>query len=429
MPKKTEISTLPNGLRLVTRAMPDSESVTIHVFIGVGGRHEDQLTENGLSHFLEHLLFKGSQNFPIAQELSETIDRVGGYMNAYTLEELTTFFVKLPKQHIKLGLTVLADAVQRPLFDPVEIDRERGVIIEEMNVFRDDPAQHVFDLVGGLLWPVDSLRTDILGSEHVISTVPREVIQGYHAATYRPSNVVVAVAGNIQAEAVQALIGGLFGDWRGDSLRQTQPVIGPLSHTRQHVVHRDTAQAHVVLAGRGVAHDHPDEFPLHILSTALGMGLSSRLALNIRERQGLAYNINMRTSNYTDTGKWEIYAGLNARAVEPALEAIHHELAEIRKHPLSEDELSKVQEQLKGLIIMSQETNGAVADRMGSELLLTGHIQSIDQILTRIDAVGHDDILRVAQRYLDPTDIRLAAIAPAASEAALRADAQFATAS
>lgn len=426
MPKKSEVITLPNKLRLATRAMPDSESVTIHVFIGAGGRHEDYLSENGVSHFLEHLLFKGTENYPVGKELSEVIDRVGGYTNAYTTEEYTTFFVKLPKQHLKLGLTVLADIVRRPLFDSVEIDRERGVIIEEMNVFRDDPAQHVHDFVGGLLWPADSLRTDVLGSEHVIRSIPRQVIQAYHAAMYRPDNAVVSVAGNIVEAEVVTAVEELFGDWAGEAARHTQPVIGGLAHAREHIITRDTVQAHIVLAGRGVAHNHPDEFPLHLLGTAMGMGLSSRLSMNIRERQGLAYVIYMRTTNFTDIGKWEIYAGLNARGIEPALESIYNELTEVRKNPLDADELHKVHEQLKGMVIMSQETNGAVADRMGSELLLTGHIQTIDEILTKIDAVGHDDILRVAQRYLDPRGMRLAAIAPGITETALRSDALFA---
>ncbi len=419
MAQPHHITQLGNGLRIVTRPMPDSESVTLHIFIGIGGRHEDQLTENGLSHFLEHLLFKGTRAFPVQKELSEAIDRVGGYMNAYTTPELTTYFVKLPKEHLKLGLTVLTELVRFPLFDAVELDRERQVIVEEMNVWRDDPAQHVFDYVGGLLWPRDSLRTNVLGSEHVIRSVPREVVQAYHQSAYRPHNAVLAVAGNVATDEVQALAGELLDDWQGASLRQTYSVAGPLAETRQHIVTRDTAQAHIVVAGRSVAHHHPDEFATHILTAALGMGMSSRLFVKVREEQGLAYTIYMSNTNYIDIGKWEIYAGVNTQRVEAALESIFAELTAIREQPLSKDELDKVKQQLKGRVSMSQETNDAVADRLGTELLLTGKIVSIAEILECIDGVSRDDVLRVAQRYLDPSGIRMAAIAPASSQVAL----------
>lgn len=419
MAQPHNITQLDNGLRIVTRPMLDSESVTLHIFIGIGGRHEDQLTENGLSHFLEHLLFKGTRDFPIQKQLSEAIDRVGGYMNAYTTPELTTYFVKLPKEHLGLGLKVLAELVRFPLFDAVELDRERQVIVEEMNVWRDEPAQHVFDYIGDLLWPRDSLRTNVLGSEHVIRSVPREVVMAYHQSTYRPQNAVLAVAGNVASDVVQSFAGDLFGDWEGSSPRQVQPVTGPLAETKQRIITRDTAQAHIVVAGRSVAHHHPDEFAVHVLTAALGMGMSSRLFVKVREEQGLAYSIYMSNTNYTDIGKWEIYAGVNTQRVEAALDSILAELSTMRERSISEDELAKVKQQLKGRVSMSQETNDAVADRLGTELLLTGRIVSITEIMESIDGVSCDDVLRVAQRYLDPSGIRMTAIAPIASEPAL----------
>ena len=400
-----------NGLRYIARRMPDADSVTAHVFIGAGGRYEDLQHEDGVSHFLEHLLFKGSQKYPTPQSMSETIEGLGGYHNAYTGHELTTFFVKLPKDHLATGLNILADLTRRPLFDPTEIDRERGVILEEMNVYRDDPAQHVFDYVGQMLWPQSNLRSDILGNSDIIRSLPPEVIRGYHAATYTPDNVVVSLAGNIDLEQAEALVEAEFGDWTGNHTRLPVAGHGSLATTRSHVFRRETSQAHLVLAGRAVPYRHPDETPLRVLAAALGGASSSRLYNVVREQRGLAYSIYMRAVGYTDTGEWEIYAGVGHQNLREAVSAIAGELSLMRQHGVTEDELQRVKQQLHGRIIMSQETNGAVADRIGSELLLTGEARPLTAILAQIDSVSREDVLRVAQRYLDPSAIRLSLIA------------------
>ncbi len=197
MAKPEHIERLASGLTLIHRHMPDTDSVTVQISFGAGGRYEDLSTEYGVSHFLEHLLFKGSQKYPSAKIISEKIDGVGGYMNAYTTEEMTSYYIKVPQQHFELALDVLADMTLHPLFDATEIDRERSVILEEMNVYLDDPGQHVFDLVGGLLWPEDPLRTNVIGTAEIVRQLPREVIAGYHAALYTLDNAIVSVAGNV----------------------------------------------------------------------------------------------------------------------------------------------------------------------------------------------------------------------------------------
>lgn len=401
------------GLTLLHRHMPDADSVTVQIAFGAGGRYEDLSTEYGVSHFLEHLLFKGSQKYPTAQIIAEAINGVGGYMNAYTTEEMTCFYMKVPQQHFELALDILADMTINPLFDAQEIDRERGVILEEMNVYKDDPGQHVFDLVGGLLWPEDPLRTNVLGTEEIIRHIPREVIAGYHQALYTLDNAVLSVAGNVSLARVQAAVDAGFSEVQNSrQTRSALPTRGPVSHRHLHVYSQNVNQSHLVLAGRSVPLRHPDEPALRVLAALLGGGMSSRLYLSVREDKGLAYTVFMHTNGYTDAGKWEIYAGVNNDKLEEAIEAITRELSRVRRETVSSDELSRVKEQLKGRIIMSQETNGAVADRLASEYLLTGEIRPLEKVLSDIDGVTAEQVLSVAQRYLDPSGMRLAMISP-----------------
>lgn len=406
------IRELPGGLRLVHRHMPDTDSVTLQIFFGAGGRYEDMQREYGVSHFLEHLLFQGSKNYPSAKILSETVDGVGGFMNAYTTAELTSYYAKIPSDKFTQIADLLADLTMRPLFDPMQIDRERGVIIEEMNVYRDDPGQYIFDLIGDVLWPEDVLRSNILGTEETIRALPREVIAGYHAAQYVPSNAVMAIAGNITLTEAEQVIAPLFEASHVAAPRKFAPVYGPLAHEKVRIYHQNTSQTHMVLAGRGLPLRHHHEAAFRVLGALMGGGPSSRLYHTIREEKGLAYVVYMGMTGYADTGKWEIYAGVSNDKVEEALEAIVQQLEIVRTQPVGEDELQRVKQQLRGRIIMSQETNGAVADRLGAELLLTGQVRSVDDILADIEAVQVDEIMSLAQQYLDPNGMRMAIIGP-----------------
>ncbi|MBP9827298.1 insulinase family protein, partial [Candidatus Saccharibacteria bacterium] len=390
----------------------DADSVTVQFFIGAGGRYEDMTREYGVSHFLEHLLFKGSQKYPTPKLISEMLDGVGGYSNAYTTPELTSFFAKVPKQHFELAVDILSDIVTAPLFQEAEIDRERGVILEEMNLYRDDPAQHVFDYVNELMWPHDPLRGNILGTPELIRSLPREIIKNYHSSLYTMDNMVIAVAGNILPDQIQKVLQERLGGMKNTHQREIIKSAGPIEQNISRIVHQPTNQAHLVLAGRALPRLHPDEAALRVLTALLGGGLSSRLYVKVRENKGLAYSIFMSTSSFSDTGSWEIYAGATNERLEEAISAILQELEVVRSKPILEEELSRVQQQITGRIIMGLETNGAVADRIGSELLLSGQVRSLDAILEEINAVTIDDVMRVAQRYLDPSGIRLALIAP-----------------
>lgn len=413
MTNPDHIHELAHGLRLVHRHMPDTDSVTIQFFFGAGGRYEDFTREYGVSHFLEHLLFQGSQKYPSSKVISETVDSVGGYMNAYTTAELTSYYAKVPSEHFETLTDLLVDMTLKPLFDPKQIERERGVIIEEMNVYRDDPGQYVFDLVGDLLWPEDSLKTNVIGTEHTIRGLSREVIAGYHASMYGPSNMVVAIAGNVTLEHAREVLERLLSAARVVAEpRKLIPTRGQLTAAPVYIYHRNTNQTHLVLAGRALALRHPHEPALRVLSALLGTGMSSRLFHSVREEKGLAYTIFMGLTSFIDDGKWEVYAGVNNDKLDEALGAIVSELERARSETVSAAELDRVKQQMRGRIIMSQETNGAVADRIGSELLLTGSVRTLDELIEQINAVTADELQMVAQRYLDPTGMRLALIGP-----------------
>lgn len=412
MTNPEHIRELESGLRLVHRYMPDTDSVTLQVFFGAGGRYEDMQREYGVSHFLEHLLFQGSKKYPSAKILSETVDGVGGFMNAYTTAELTSYYAKIPSEKFAQIADLLADLVMYPLFEQHQIDRERGVIIEEMNVYRDDPGQYIFDMVGDALWPEDVLRSNILGTVETIRALSRETITSYHASQYVPSNAVMVVAGNITLAEAEDVITPLFRTSHLTAPRYFQPAYGPLATEKVHIHHQNTSQTHLVLAGRGLPLRHHNEAAFRVLGAFLGGGPSSRLYHTIREEKGLAYVVYMNMTGYVDTGKWEIYAGVGNNKIEEAVAATMRELERVRTRIIKEDELRRVKQQLRGRIIMSQETNGAVADRLGAELLLTGRVRTIDAMLASIEVVQADQIMSLAQQYFNPDDMRLVLIGP-----------------
>ena len=411
-----KISTLKNGTKIITRTMDDTESVTVSFFIGAGGRYEDMKTEYGAAHFLEHLLFKGTTKRPEARIISEEVDSVGGYMNAYTAEDHTCYYIKLPKNYVGLAFNILADIITDPLFKPEEVERERGVILEEMNVYKDDPGRYVFDLTGDLLWPKDSLRTNIIGTPEIISKIPRQIILDYFKSLYTMDNLVVSVAGNISHAKAVELADDLLGGFNTKARRGFERIKHGQSDVISNVVHQDTNQTHMIIAGRAPEADAASEASFKILSTLLGSGMSSRLFLNVRERKALAYTVFMSYGNFIDSGKFEIYAGVNNDKVEEAVGAIAEELIKIRNEGIDKKELDKAKEQVRGRMIMGLESNSAVADVMGSDMIVTGKVHTLDEPLAKIDEVTIESVMDVAHKYLQPENLHFAAIGPISDE-------------
>ncbi len=407
-----KISTLTNGVRIITRTMDDTESVTVAFFVGAGGRYEDMKTEYGSAHFLEHLLFKGTTKRPEARIISEEVDSVGGYMNAYTAEDHTCYYIKLPKNYVGLAFNILADILTDPLFKPAEFERERSVILEEMNVYKDDPGRYVFDLVGDLLWPKDSLRTNVIGTPEIIQAMPRQIVIDYFKHLYCMDNLVISVAGNISHIKAVELSEELLGSFNTKASRGYQKIKHGQSTRVTNIIEQDTNQTHIVVAGLAPAIDAQDEPSMKILSTLLGSGMSSRLFLNVRERKALAYTIYMSYSNFIDTGKFEIYAGVSNDRVDEAVGAIAEELTKVRTEGIERRELEKAKEQVRGRMIMGLESNSAVADIMGSDLIVAGKAWTLEEMLAQIDGTTIDSVVEVAQKYLSTKDLHFAAIGP-----------------
>ncbi len=407
-----KISTLSNGVKIVTRTMDDTESVTVAFFVGAGGRYEDMKTEYGAAHFLEHLLFKGTTKRPEAKIIAEEVDSVGGYMNAYTAEDHTAYYIKLPRNYAGLAFNILADILTDPLFNPDEVERERGVILEEMNVYKDDPGRYVFDLTGDLLWPKDTLRTNVIGTPEIISKMPRQVIMDYFKSLYTMDNMVISVAGNISHARAVDLAEELLGGFTTKAHRGFEKIKGGESSKITNVIAQDTNQTHMIVTGRAPEIDAKDEPSFKILSTMLGSGMSSRLFLNVRERKALAYTIFMSFNNFVDSGKFEIYAGVNNDRVDEAVGAIKEELIRIRKEGIEKKELDKAKEQVRGRMIMGMESNSAVADVMGSDLIVSGKVWTLEEMLAEVDSVNLDGVVESAHKYLQPENLHFAGIGP-----------------
>jgi len=403
---------LDNGLRIVTASLADARSVTVNIVVGTGSRFEEYATNGGVSHFLEHLLFKGSKKYPSAQAIAEAVDAVGGYNNAYTTEDVTSFYIKVPARYGTLALDILSDMVKSPMLDGPELERERDVIIEEMNVFRDDPSRYIGTLVPGLIFPDNPLGRDIIGSEEVIKTVSRDEIVKYLAQRYRPNNLVVAVAGAVDHEAVVAQMQESLGTLESAELAPIVQVAEELGDELAVTHAKPTAQAHFMVASRGYAYDDPDEPAARLVAAILGRGMSSRLFTNVRERQGLAYTVFAEVNPFVDTGLFEAYAGVNLDKIQRALDSVLHELELIRSETVSAGELDKAKQQLTAGLEMSLESNGSIADRIGTQLVLLGAVKSIEETIERIEAVTPADVRRVAEAMLAPERLRFAIIAP-----------------
>ncbi len=407
---KQHESQLANGLRVITNEIADTGSVTVSIFVGAGGRYEDLDSEYGVSHFLEHLPFKGSQKRPTAKQIAEEIDGVGGLMNAYTSEDHTCYYVKLPSQHFDLAFDVVADMVVAPLFDAKEVEKERNVILEEIKMYKDDPARLVFDLVGDLLWPTDSLRTNVIGTEQSISSIPRGLIVDYYNSLYAPGNIVVSVAGGVRHDRVLAEAKEYFDKSKAKVQRTFDTTKGKISDRISNITAQDTNQTHLIIAARAPQLEADDDMPMRVLAAILGGSMSSRLFQNVREQKGLAYSVNASTHAFIDSGKIEIYAGVNRDKVAQALEAICEEITKIRQSKVDESELERTKEQFRGRLIMAQENNAMVADSRGTQVILTGRAKPIDEILQLVDQVTTSDIKKVASKYLQPDMLRLAMI-------------------
>jgi len=370
----------------------------------------------GLSHFVEHLCFKGTERRPTAKELSETIDGVGGILNGGTDKELTVYWAKVARPHFLLALDLLVDMLRNSKFDPVDMENERKVIIEELNMSMDSPQSRVDMLIDEVIWPAQPLGRDVAGSKETVAAIDRNMILDYQSTHYLPSNTVVGVAGDISHSEVVDSVMAVLGDWPDGVPGTWFPVDNGQDTSRLVAEQRKTEQVHLCLAVRGIWHMHPDRFILDLLNLILGEGMSSRLFLEIRERRGLAYEVHSHVSHFHDSGSVNIYAGVDPKRVEDAIEAILMEWVKLREEQVPEAEITKAKELGKGRLMLRMEDTRSVAGWMGGQELLMGHILTVDEAISILDAVTASDLQRVARELFLSNKLCLALVGPSRKE-------------
>lgn len=408
-----ERTVLENGLRVVSSTMPHTRSVSVGLYIGAGSRYESDEVA-GVSHFLEHMLFKGTRRRPSAQQISEEIEGVGGIMNAATDKELTVYWAKVGDQHFARSMDVLADALLESTLDPEEIEKERQVIIEELAMTEDSPGDLAALLIDEVLWPEQPLGRDVGGSQRSVAAITREQIVGFVDRHYTPENTVLAVAGNVSHAEVVDLAGKLLGGWARAPFG-TWYRVEERPSPKAAVKSKRTEQAHVCLGLPAFSSAHPDRYALDVLNTVLGEGMSSRLFVEIREKLALAYDVHSYVAHFLDAGSMVVSAGVDPKRVEPTVAAILRELARLREG-VPEAELRKAKELIKGRLQLRMEDTRAVASWLGTQELLRNEILTVDEVLDVIERVTLDDLARVADELLVPERMSLAVVGPFRSE-------------
>jgi predicted Zn-dependent peptidase len=414
-------STLPGGLRVVTESLPSVRSVALGIWVGVGSRDEDE-AHAGATHYLEHLLFKGTRK-RTALEISSTMDAVGGEMNAFTAKEYTCYYARVLDSDLPLAIDVLSDMVTSSLIEPRDVDGERNVVLEEIAMNEDDPTDSVHEAFTGRLFGDTPLGRPILGTVDSINAITREQIYEHYRARYTPPHLVVAAAGNLDHDAVVAGIEAAFGPALADfgAAEPAEPRLrgasglwdgyGPAAGSGVKLVSRPIEQANLVLGCEGLARTDDRRFALGVLNAALGGGMSSRLFQEIREKRGLAYSVYSFASQHADTGLWGIYAGCLPSKADEVLSITTSEIAKVVEGGLTEAELDRGKGQVRGGIVLGLEDPSSRMTRLGKSELVYPSLEPVDEVLAAIDSVSHDDIRSVASEILSRPKV-LAVVGP-----------------
>ncbi|MDQ7819932.1 MAG: pitrilysin family protein [Armatimonadota bacterium] len=411
------LSTLPNGMRVLTERIPHVRTVAAGIWVGVGSRHEPP-EHHGISHFLEHLFFKGTAA-RTALEIAQAVDEIGGQMNAFTDREQTVFYIKVLSAHLDRALEVYADMLLRATLAPESIERERQVITEEIKSYEDSPDELVQDLFAQTVWNSHPLGRPVIGTLATVGRLQRDDFLTHIARHYRPDNVLLAAAGDLDHEQVVRAAERHFGGWEGTARRTDQPP--PRAEAAVAVRSKETEQVHLCLGSQGLAQADDGRYVLAVLDHLLGGGMSSRLFQEIREKRGLVYSIASYAAAYRDGGLFVIYAGMSPGAGPEVVRLVLEELDRVRTDPVPDAELRRAKESLKGSLMLGLESTGSRMSMLARSLIYHGRVVSLDELLARIDAVTSEDVQRMAQRLLRPEGLSLAAIGPFRSDGRLEA--------
>ena len=401
-------TTLDNGLRILSESIPYMSSVSIGFFVGTGSRSEN-LPEQGVSHFIEHLMFKGTQKRS-ARDIAEEVDDVGGQLNAATDRENTCYYIKVLPEHLGLGLDILSDMLLHSKFAEAEVEKERQVVLEEISLYEDSPDELIHDLHMNSLWPGHALGRNILGTRDSIGAMSREMILDYTTRHYMPDNIVVAAAGNLTHDQLVTQVRRFWDDVRGAAKVSADST--PMFASGRHLQEKEIEQIHICLGTPGVAHDDPRFYAAHVLNTILGGGVSSRLFQHIREERGLAYSVCSYPSSFRDTGLFTIYTGVSPENCREVMDVIGSIIGDIRSNGVRPEELKRAKEQLKAGLLFSLESSSSRMSRLGRAEISAREYLSPEQLVAKVDAVMLQHLFDLAQPLFRHESTCLTALGP-----------------
>jgi predicted Zn-dependent peptidase len=401
-------SVLPNGIRILTERMPHVRSVAVGVWVETGSRHE-QAARGGVSHLIEHLVFKGTAT-RTAQDIARTMDSVGGQMDAFTTKENTCFYVQVLDQHLPLAVDLLTDILLHPLFDAEELEREKSVVLQEIRMVEDTPDDVIHDLFAAQVWGDHPLGRPILGTRELVTGFGRDGIAEHFGEEYVPPQIIIAVAGNVTHEQVLELFGRGFNGFE----RGARPRAGstPRLCPGVNIVHKALEQVHLVMGFPGLRHAAPERYAMFLLNDVIGGSMSSRLFQEIRERQGLVYSIHTGAQAYADTGVLYVQAATDAQNFSKVLKSVLKELRDLKKDGITADELKRAKDHLKGSLMLSLESTSSRMNRLAKHEMHLGSFLTMDAMLASIDGVKHEEVQALVTEVIDEDRLALTTLGP-----------------
>lgn len=402
---------LKNGVRVISNSMPHTQSVSAILYYGVGSRYEEDRIA-GISHFIEHMVFKGTRKRPTAKDISEAIEGVGGVLNASTGREITNYWAKVPKTDFALAFDVISDMLLNANFDPAEIEKERKVIIEEIHATLDSPPDLVDELVNAVIWGEQPVGRDIAGSDETVGSISREDLLSYMKKYYLPADMVISVAGNVSHDEVVKLAEDTLGQLPAGERPVAASAKALDGGPRQTIFYKDTEQTNLCLAVPALNYTDPRRYIQSVMDMIMGGGMSSRLFQEVREERGLAYTVGSYSVQLSDTGAWLVYGGVDPENIDEALKAILSVMDKMRHERVNETELNKIKKYYKGRTLLGLEDTRSVASWAGGQELLMDRIMTIEEVVEQIEAVTADQVLEMAQELFLPERLRLAVVGP-----------------
>lgn len=404
-PREIQTTTLPNGLKIVTEVMPSVRSVSLGIWIGSGSRIEKG-AENGLSHFIEHMVFKGTEHRS-AEDIARSVDSIGGGLDAFTSKELVSFNTKVLDEHVPVAVDVLSDMVLNPMFRAEDIEKEKSVILEEIKSEADQPEFVLHEMFISNFWKNHGLGKPILGTRETVKKFSRDLVLSYYDRVYNPKNILVTAAGSLNHERIVQLIGERFDllEQRGELPIDTTPA----SHAPIVLKNKESLeQVHITLGVPALPLAHEERFPLYVLNTVLGGGMSSRLFQNIREKQGLVYTVYSELNLFSDTGCLSIYAGTGVETARQVVDSIKQEIITLKDNLIGEDELRRAKDHLKGSLMLSLESTSSRMSNLARQELYFQRFWTFNEMLEAIEAVTRDQVQAIAHQFFTTENIALA---------------------